>query len=111
MTVAWPVGSDRIIAASDLGGQFQLLDPSSGRALSVERAGIGSWRPDARATSPPAASAYVIRDENTLVRLDLGSGKEYAAGTIDGSGWLGCGNVAKYLVCRQPSRLVVTAVG
>jgi hypothetical protein len=60
--------------------------------------------------APQASSAYVIRDETTLVRLDLRTGGEYFAGTVAGTGWIGCRNVADYAVCLQDARLVVTAV-
>jgi hypothetical protein len=113
VTVAWPVRDDRIITSSELDGRFQLLDPATGRPLGVASTGLGSWRPDGRTTvsgAPQAASAYVIRDETTLVRLDLRTGGQYLAGTVAGTGWIGCRNVAKYLVCLRDTRLAVTAV-
>lgn len=113
MTVAWPAGDDRIVAASDLDGRFRLIDPASGRTLGAGGTGLGSWRPVARTVvsdAAPGPSAYLIRDENTLVRLDLSTGGQYSAGTIDGSGWIGCSHVEKYLLCLQESRLTVTAV-
>jgi hypothetical protein len=116
MTVAWPVRTDRIIASSELSGQFQLLDPATGRPLGEAGAGggAGTWRPDGRTVvSDPAApsSAYEIRGDGTIVRLDLETGGQDVEGTIDGGGWVGCRNVAKYLVCLQSSRLTVTAIG
>lgn len=120
MTVAWPVRDDRIIASSELNRRSQLLDPATGRPVGPAGTGLGSWLPDGRSAvdgAPAASAAFLLRgvpeapDKTAVVRLDLRTGAQLLLGTIDGSGWIGCRNVAKYLVCRRNTRLTVTSVG
>jgi outer membrane protein assembly factor BamB len=113
MTVAWPVGADRIVASSDLDGRFQLLDPATGRTVGAPGTGIGSWHPDGHSTVsevPASSSVYVLRDDTTILRIDLRTGGQYVAGTLAGAGWTGCRNAGRYLVCLRESHLTVTAV-
>jgi putative pyrroloquinoline-quinone binding quinoprotein len=110
-TVAYPLRDDRIVASSELGERFQLLDPATGRPLGAAGTGLGTWGSDGRtavADAPPATSAFVLRG-TVVLRLDLRTGGQYRQSAVDGGGWLGCRNVAKYLVCRQESRLTVIA--
>jgi hypothetical protein len=113
MTVAYPVRADRIIASSEVDGRFQLVEPATGRTLGSIGTGLGSWLPDGRTTvadAPAATSAFVLRGTD-IVRVDLATGGEYLQGAVDGGGWIGCRNVAEYLVCRQVSHITVTAIG
>ncbi len=119
MTIAWPVGAGRIIAASELDGQFRLLDPATGRPVGPAGTGVGTWRDDGRSAvnGPPAPPyAFALRgvpeapSKTAVVRLDVRTGEQSVLGAIDGTGWTGCRTVTKYLVCLQDSRLTVTAV-
>jgi hypothetical protein len=131
MTVAWPVRSDRIIAESELNDRFQLLDPATGRGVGGAESGaessaeggagsgLGSWRTDGRSAvdgDPAASSAFVLRGvtdapgETAVVRLDVRTGDQYVLGAVEGTGWIGCRNVTKYLVCLRNARVTVTAV-
>jgi hypothetical protein len=118
MTVAWPVRDDRIVASSELNGRFQLLDPATGRAVGAPGSGLGSWRTEGRsavADAPAPSSVFALRGETdapggaVVVRIDVGTGSRYLLGAIGGTGWIGCRNVAKYLVCLRDSRLTVIA--
>jgi hypothetical protein len=118
MTVAWPVADDRIVASSEVDGRFQLLDPASGRAVGAVGSGLGSWRTEARsavADSPDPSAVFALRSvtatpgETAVVRIDVATGARSLLGAIARSGWIGCRNVADYLVCLQDSRLTVTA--
>jgi hypothetical protein len=111
-TVAWPVRDDRIVASSDLDDRFQLLDPATGRSVGVAGTGLGTWLPDGRTviSGPSPASAYVLHG-GAVVRLDLTTGAQYLQSSLDGGGWIGCGAVGRYLVCRQSSRFAVLAAG
>jgi outer membrane protein assembly factor BamB len=111
MTVAYPLRDDRIIASSEVDGRFQVVEPATGRTLGAIGTGLGSWRPDGRSTvadAPPPESASVFQG-GVVFRLDLLTGGEYIQRTVDGGGWLGCRNVANYLVCLQESRFTVSA--
>jgi len=113
VTVAWPAGADRIVASSDLDDRFHLLDPVTGRTLGGPGSGLGTWLPGGRTAvsgAPAAASAFVLY-AGVVVRLDLRTGAQYRQSTLDGGGWLGCRDVARFLVCRQSSRLTVLTVG
>lgn len=119
MTIAWPVGADRVIASSELNGQFQLIDPATGRPVGAAGTGLGTWRDDGRSAvdgEPTPSSALVLRgvtddpSRSAVVRLDVRTGDQNVLGTIGGTGWIGCRNVAKELVCLQDTRLGVTAV-
>jgi outer membrane protein assembly factor BamB len=118
MTVAWPVADDRIIASSELNGLFQLLDPTTGRHVGAAGTGLGTWITDAGsavAGTPAAPSAFVLRGvtdasgKTAVVHLDLRTGEQYVLGAVDGTGWIGCRTVPKYLVCQQNTRLTVIA--
>jgi PQQ-like domain len=119
MTVASPIGDDRVMASSELNGRFQLIEPATGRPVGAPGTGVGSWRTDGPSVvgdAPAAASAFVLRavtgapDETAVVRLDVRTGDQHALGTVDGTGWSGCRTVTKYLVCLQNTRITVTAV-
>jgi outer membrane protein assembly factor BamB len=120
MTVAWPVGADRVVASSELNDRFQLLDPVTGRPVGAAGAGLGTWGADSRSVvddAPPASSAFVLHgapgvaDETAVVRVDLRTGRRYPLGRVDGSGWYGCRTVAQYLICLRDNVVTVTATG
>jgi outer membrane protein assembly factor BamB len=120
MTVAWPLRADRIIASSELTGQFQLLDPATGTRLGTVGTGLGSWRTDGRSAvdgDRATPYAFVLRGvtgaagRTAVVRLDLRTGDPYPLGAIDGTGWIGCRAVTGYLLCVGDSRVTVIATG
>jgi hypothetical protein len=118
LTAAWPVRDDRIIGSAELSGRSQLLDPATGHAVGAPGSGLGSWRTEGRsavADAPAPSSVFALRgepgapDEAVVVRIEVGTGSHYLLGAIGGTGWIGCRNVAKYLVCLRDSSLTVTA--
>jgi hypothetical protein len=66
---------------------------------------------------PTPPYAYVLRGvpnapgKTAVVRLNTRTGEQSVLGAVDGTGWIGCRNITKYLVCLQDNRLTTTAVG
>jgi hypothetical protein len=120
MTVASPIRPGRIIASSEVNGVFQVLDPASGRPIGAAGTGLGTWRSvDSSAVDGvPAQSSTIVLsgvpespDETAVARLDIRTGRQDVLGAVQGTAWIGCRSLPKYLVCLQNTRATVTAVG
>ncbi|GAA4592485.1 outer membrane protein assembly factor BamB [Actinoplanes octamycinicus] len=99
-------GPDRLLAAgTDTDQPAQtLVDAATGRVI----AGLGPGWPDGDLLIGNTTGSPV---RTVLSRMDLVAGRSTPVGTVESIEGVYCSVTGRFLACRRPGRIVVTAVG